>query len=395
MPLPSFFNDLWRVFIEARFLWLPVILFFVFWKIWLYYIRSRFIYKLDWTILEIKLPREIMKGPRAMEVVLNVLHQTADGNLWEKYWQGRLRAWFSLEIVSIGGEIHFFIYTQRFFKNLVESQIYAQYPDVEITEVDDYSKEAFIDGFGREWGCWGTEFGLTAEDAYPIRTYIDYGLHETMTKEEQKTDPITSFIEFLGSLKEGEQVWFQILIRATKKKWQDEGKKLVEKLMKEAGVIPKSEKPKEGVVEMGVFKLTPGQTEIIKAIERDVAKLGFDSGIRGLYLARNDRFNPVNIASLVGVMKQYNALNLNGFKPVNPTSVNYFLKKKREAGKKTKILDAFRQRSYFYMPYDRKAFVLNTEELATIFHFPGRVAETPTFGRIEAKKGEAPTDLPT
>jgi hypothetical protein len=75
--------------------------------------------------------------------------------------------------------------------------------------------------------------------------------------------------------------------------------------------------------------------------------------------------------------------------------VNYFLKKKREAGKKTKILDAFRQRSYFYMPYDRKAFVLNTEELPTIFHFPGRVAETPTFGRIEAKKGEAPTDLPT
>lgn len=394
MSLPSFFNDLWRVVIDARFLWLPVILFLIFWKLWLYYIRARFISKLDWTILEIKLPREIMKGPRAMEVALNTFHQTKDGNLIEKYWQGFLRPWFSLEIVSIGGEIHFFVYTQRFFRNLVEAQIYAQYPDVEITEVDDYSKTAFIDGFGREWGCWGTEFGLTKEDAYPIRTYIDYGLHETMTKEEQKTDPITSFIEFLGSLKEGEQVWFQILIRATKKKWEDEGKKLVEKLMKEAGVIPKSEKPKEGVVEMGVFKLTPGQTEVIKAIERDVSKLGFDAGIRGLYLARNEKFNLTNIASLVGVMKQYNAMNLNGFKPVNPTSVNYFLKKKREAGKKTKILNAFRQRSYFYMPYDRKAFVLNTEELATIFHFPGRVAETPTFGRIEAKKGEAPTDLP-
>lgn len=394
MLLPSFFNDLWRVVIDARFLWLPVILFLIFWKLWLYYIRSRFVSKLDWTILEIRLPREIMKGPRAMEVVLNVLHQTKDGNLLEKYWKGFLRPWFSLEIVSIGGEIHFFIYTQRFFRNLVESQIYAQYPDVEITEVDDYSKAAFINGFGREWGCWGTEFGLTEEDAYPIRTYVDYGLHETMTKEEQKTDPITSFIEFFGSLKEGEQIWFQILIRATKKKWQDEGKKLVEKLMKEAGVIPKSEKPKEGMIEMGVFKLTPGQTEVIKAIERDVSKLGFDVGIRGLYLARNDRFNLVNIASLVGVMKQYNAMNLNGFKLVNPTTVDYFLKKKREAKKKTKILNAFRQRSYFYMPYDRKVFILNTEELATIFHFPGRVAETPTFGRIEAKKGEAPTDLP-
>jgi hypothetical protein len=277
---------------------------------------------------------------------------------------------------------------------LVEAQIYAQYPDVEITEVDDYAKMAFVDGFEKEWGCWGTEFGLTEEDAYPIRTYVDYGLHETMTKEEQKTDPLTSFLEFLGSLREGEQVWFQILIRATKKKWQDEGKKLVEKLMKEAGVLPKSEKPKEGTMEMGILKLTPGQTEVIKAIERDVSKLGFDTGIRGLYLARNDRFNPTNIASLVGVMKQYNAMNLNGFEPVNSTKVDYFFKQKREAKKKIKMLDAFRQRSYFYMPYDRKAFVLNTEELATIFHFPGRVAETPTFGRIEAKKGEAPTNLP-
>jgi hypothetical protein len=46
------------------------------------------------------------------------------------------------------------------------------------------------------------------------------------------------------------------------------------------------------------------------------------------------------------------------------------------------------------MPYQRTPFVLNTEELATIYHFPGRVAETPTFGRIEAKKGEPPSNLP-
>ncbi len=385
MLSPSFFNDLWRVVIDARFLWLPVILFLIFWKLWLYYIRSRFVSKIDWTILEIKLPREIMKGPRAMEVVLNMLYQPSDGNFLDKYWKGFLRPWFSLEIASIGGKIHFFVYTQRFFRNLVEAQIYAQYPDVEITEVDDYSKAAFIDGFGREWGCWGTEFGLTKEDAYPIRTYIDYGLHETMTKEEQKTDPLTSFIEFLGSLKDGEQAWFQILIRATKKDWKEEGKKLIEKLLERDKKLMEGELPK---------KFSPGETEVVKAIEKDVSKYGFDTGIRGIYLARNDKFNPTNIASLIGVMKQYNAMDLNGFKPVNPTSVNYFLKKKREAGKKTKILDAFRQRSYFYMPYDRKAFVLNTEELATIFHFPGKVAETPTFGRIEAKKGEAPTDLP-
>jgi len=388
MSLSEFFFGIWQVVLEARYLWLPIVLFFVFWKLWIYYIRARFISKLDWTLLEIKIPREIFKGPQAMEIILNMFHQTNEGSLFERYWMGRLRAWFSLEIASINGKVRFFVYTQKFFRNLVEAQIYAQYPDVEITEVDDYSKRAFTGGFMKEWNCWGTEFVLTKDDAYPIKTYIDYGLHNLMTKEEQKTDPLTAFIEFFGSLKEGEQAWLQILIRATKKEWKEEGKKLVDKIIKEA----KGES-KEGEIEIGMFKLTPGQIDVIKAIERDVSKLGFDVGIRAMYLAKKDKFNIVNGVSLIGLMKQYNALNLNGFKPARDTSVNYF-KNLREPKMKIKMLDAFRRRSYFYMPYDRKPFVLNSEELATIFHFPGRVAETPTLGRIEAKKGEPPPNLP-
>jgi len=376
-----------QIVINARFLWLPIILLLAFWKLWLYYIRASYISRIEWILLEIKLPREITKGPQAMEAALTPFHQTRDGNLLEKYWKGFLRPWFSLEIVSIGGEIHFFVYTQRFFRNLVEAQIYAQYPDVQITEINDYIK-FFGEGFEKEWEFWGTEFKLTEADAYPIKTYVDYKLHEMATKEEQKTDPITSFLEILGSLKTGEQVWFQILIRATKKKWKEEGKKAVEKLMK-----LKETKDKEGNILSGVLRLTPGERDVIEAIERDVSKLGFDVGIRAIYFAKNEIFNNVNKSSLIGTMKQYNALNLNGFKPVNFTGVDYF-KKLREPGRKAKMFEAYCGRSVFYMPYVRNHFVLNTEELATIFHFPGRVAETPTLGRIEAKKGEAPPNLP-
>jgi len=388
MSLSSFLNDIWQVVINARFLWLPIILLIAFWKLWLYYIRARYISSREWNLLEIKLPREIAKGPRAMEVALNMFHQTFDGILWEKYWEGFLRAWFSLEIVSIEGKIHFFIYTQKYFKNLVEAQIYAQYPDVEITEVNDYTK-FFDQGFEKDWKFWGTEFKLTAEDAYPIKTYVDYGLQELATKEEQKTDPLTSLLELLGSLKTGEQIWFQILIRATKKKWKEEGKKLVDKLMKEA-----EGKKEAGGISMGVFRMTPGQRSVIEAVERDVSKLGFDVGIRTIYLAKSDKFNKINVSSLTGVMKQYNALNLNGFKSVNYTSAAYILKNLRLEIKKRKMFDAYCRRSMFHMPYVRNHFVLNSEELATIFHFPGRVAETPTLERIEAKKGEAPTNLP-
>ena len=58
------------------------------------------------------------------------------------------------------------------------------------------------------------------------------------------------------------------------------------------------------------------------------------------------------------------------------------------------MFESYRLRSYFHPPHKRKHFVLNAEELATIYHFPGGVAQTPTFGRIESRKAEPPMNLP-
>jgi len=391
IQIQDYFSTILTITWDARFLWVPAILALALFKLWMYYIHARFIKEIEWITLEIKLPREILKSPQAMEVVLNGLHLTKNPNAFEKYWKGLVgNPWMSLEMVGIEGEIHFFVRCWKFHRNLVEAQFYAHYPDVEIIEVDDYSNFSLSDDFTKEWNAWGTEFALVKEDAYPIKTYVDYGLHETMTKEEQKTDPISSFLEVLGGLKEGEQIWFQILIRATKKKWQDDAAKLVDEIMQ------RDEKPVEGEVSVGALKLSPGEKDVVQAIERDVAKLGFDVGIRALYLARQDNFSAINIPAIIGSMKQYSAPNLNGFKPSNSTSVDYGwqFKKVREAGMKTRMIDAYRKRSYFHIPYERKPFILNTEELATIFHFPGSVSETPTFGRIDSKKSEPPAGLP-
>ena len=391
IEIQNFFHELFIVIMEVDFLWLPAVLVFVFWRLWMYYINSKYIMSLDWVLLEIKLPREITKTPKAMEVVFNGLHVTKGLNFFEKNWLGLTGSpWFSFEIVGIDGEIHFFARTQKFHRNLVESQLYAQYPDIEIVEVDDYSKFSLTKEFNNDWGSFGMEFALTEKDAYPIKTYVDYGLDESMIKEEQKTDPITAFLEILGSLKIGEQIWFQILIRATKKKWKKEGEDLIEEVM---GIKPKATAEEKAKALGG---LHAGKNETIKAIQRDISKLGFDVGIRSFYMAKKDKFSAINIPSIIGTMKQYNAVNLNGFKPTNTTSVDYNwqFKKIRENKMRISMLDAYRKRSYFYLPYERKSFVLNTEELATIFHFPGRVSETPTFGRIEAKKGGAPSNLP-
>lgn len=392
MPLfPSFIQDLlldvWSFIKISYYWWLPFLLFVFLWNLWIFYVRYRYISGIDWVLLEIKLPREITKTPRAMEVFFNAIHNTYDGDFADKI-RGFLRSWWSFEIVSINGQIRFFVHTQTFFRNIIEAQLYAQYPDIEIAEAADYSKALMKEGFDPALRCYGMEFGLIKEDVYPIKTYVDYGLHELGTKEEFKTDPMTAFIEHMGSLKQGEQLWIQILIRGTKKKdWKKQGEKIVQKLMK------REEKPAEGQISLGSLILSPGERSVVEAIERNVSKLGFDVGIRSFYIATKESFHIMSIFQLVSIFRTYSASDLNGFRPIKSTSVDY-LKKLREPKRKWEMLDAYRQRSYFYMPYPRPSFVLNSEELATIFHFPGRVAETPTFARIEAKKGEPPTNLP-
>ena len=375
------------IFGRFWFVWLPPLSVVLFVETYLYKIRFDFIKGLKWTILEIKLPRDITKSPRAMEVFLSALHQTRDGNLIDKYLKGFLRAWFVLEIIGINGEVHFFMYVQDFFRNLVEAQLYAQYPNVEIVPAVDYVNAANFENL-EEWSMWGAELGLTAEDAYPIRTYIDYDLHNLAVEEDQqKTDPITAFLEFLGSLRQGEQVWFQILVRATKKDWKEETKKLLEKLaMIKPGATPEEQASAPRQAQLNL--------ETIKTIQRINSKLGFDVGIRAMYIAKKELFNPANIAALLATTKNYGAVNLNGFKPAKTTTIDYFFKQTREARLKKKMLNAYRQRSYFYLPRARQSFILSSEELATIYHFPGRVAETPTFARVEAKKGEPPQTLP-
>jgi hypothetical protein len=92
---------------------------------------------------------------------------------------------------------------------------------------------------------------------------------------------------------------------------------------------------------------------------------------------------------------------LNGFKAANIPAGEYemfpFINRspKKINREKRKLLDAYKNRGYFYNEFKRPHFVLNTEELATIFHFPaGGLATSPSFTRIGSKKSEAPSNLP-
>ncbi|MBX4216068.1 hypothetical protein KW797_03910 [Candidatus Parcubacteria bacterium] len=404
-----FFNSLQQVFASAeKSAWLvwPIALGVIAWRLWLYYINLLFLRSIKWQLLEVQLPREIRRSPLAMELVLNALHQTGGTGTWfDKYWKGQLRFYFSLEIVSIEGAVHFLIRTPDRFRNFIESYIYAQYPEAEIREVPDYVDRLEYATGGR-WSMWGTEFVLTKPDPYPIKTYVDYGV-DKIAKEEEKIDPITSTIELMGSMQKGEQMWLQILVRALNKDGKTWKKQVDEEIKKfKEDIIKKAGGDEEGFQET---RLTKGERDVITAIERHSEKVTFDIGIRAIYIAEKESFRPANIPSVVNMLKQYNSNTLNGFKPARATAVDFpwqeyvgfdkfipyiNLGLKETEQMKIKLFNLYLKRDYFYGANRRDPFALTTEELATIYHFPGRVAQTPSFGRVDSKKAEPPSNLP-
>lgn len=371
------------------------------------YRRARFFTKKEYVVLEVKIPRDIFKSPQAMEFFIDGLSQPfGEANWYEKYWKGQTVAWFSLEIAAINGGVHFFIWSRKEYKNRIEANLYSQFPGIEIYEVPDYTLPVTYNPEAN--GLWSTEFVLTKADVFPIKTYIDYGLDKD-PEEEYKIDPLTPLIEFMGSLGKEHQAWIQIVIRVHRAEDKDEKGKLIDKKWEKAAGVEidkilaktKSVLDKEGkMAEMSRIP-TKGESEIIAALERSISKKGFDVGIRAVYTAPKDLFSAYNTAGIIGGITNFNS-SLNGFKPSGSLTPKYQFKplawkdrsKSSIDDQKRSFLYAYKNRGFFYNEFKRKPFVLNTEELATLWHFPGGVSTTPTFSRIESKKSEAPSNLP-
>ena len=180
------------------------------WKMWVHYVQQDFISGISFVLLEIIPPREVLRSPKAMELfITNALYHWSQKGGREEYWQGAVWFWFSLEIVSIDGQVHFYIRTPTRVRELIETQMYAQYPQAQVKEVEDYTLAVDKISPESDWNAWGCEWAEMRPEAYPIKTYVDFGLDKD-PKEEFKVDPVSPVVELFGSLKKGEQMWLHI-----------------------------------------------------------------------------------------------------------------------------------------------------------------------------------------
>jgi len=424
-------------FFYGIFFWLlpfigTAILGYIAWKLWMHYIRQSFISGIDFVLLEIIPPRDVLRSPKGMELFFtNALYHWSMKGGREQYWQGAVWLWFSLEIVSIDGQVHFYVRTPTRLKELIETQMYAQYPQAQIRVVDDYAYGVDEITSKSAWSFYGCEFKLEKPEAFPIKTYVDYGLDKD-PKEEFKIDPISPVIELFGALQKGEQMWMQIVITPSKKEyrnkkipwykphklkyhdWVEESQLQIRKLLK-----PFTAEKDEGArIEVRVPDFMKNQVE---GMNKKTMKLGFETGIRVCYVAKKEKYSLNSRRNLRLVFRQYANPLLNAFLRCNGTQADaysgYFL-----ASPKTimllgdRMLHAYREREFFHPPlrhklfnkhnifwpismwvkpyFEPETFVLNVEELATIWHFPGQILKVPTLERIESKEAAPPTNLP-
>ena len=389
--------------------WLPIVLFVTFYSKWLDYVNLKFRNNQNGRVtLEIKLPEEIYKSPEAMEMVLTQMYYKATpDNLMETYIDGKHPLRFGLEIVSTGGNVHFYINTPRKkFKDLIETQLYAQYPGIEVRELPvDYTAEIVWDD--HEFEVFGLHFGSKKDDVYPIKTYYDFGMADN-PKEEEKHDPITSIVDLLGSIGPHERIWFQFLIKAHKdtdfrtgtllpvSDWKSDIDKEIEKILAEC-------KKRGGLADedgASFSQLTEGEKQKIKALERSRSKFGYDTAIRVIYAARKGHYQIGNrMGPIIALWQQFADNNMNQIGMKWRTDYDYSVwqdpsGRRRRAWKKM-ILDHYKRRYYRPIDHKDKTSVMTSEELATIFHLPGKVLLNPNVARIPSARAEAPPNLPT
>jgi len=410
--LLSLFNiDLSPVFsvmISLTPIWLPLGLFYITFDRWMFYIQNKFAGNNGRTTLRINLPQEVFKSPEAMESVMAQIHNSNNpDNLMQTYIDGKHPLTYSFELVSIGGEVRFYINVPtKKTKNAVEAQLYAQYPGIEVVEEDiDYTSEIPWNPDKYEYMTF--HMGKKEDEIFPIKTYIDYGL-DKMPKEEQKFEPMAPMLEQLGKVKPHERIWIQILAIPHVKKnfknghlgetptWEKKAYAKINEMLKR-DLRQDPDEPMERAP-----MLTAGERDNIAAIERNVGKYGYEVGIRWIYITEKGKFDGDGISPMIRSFSQYDIIGRNGIGARWRTDFDYNFFSDHSGKRKTRLkkyeLGKYKDRNYYQQDRKGKADsmkVMSVEELATIFHIPGSTIVTPTLPRITSARKEAPSNLPT
>jgi hypothetical protein len=356
------------------YIWMPIVGVLVY-LAWQNYRKAEHLEEVEHILLTLEIPRTNDKQELAAEQLFASLH----GILRDKRElriSGGMQEHVSFEIAAIGKLIRFYVWVPKHLQNFVEGQIYAQYPTVQIREAEeDYTRRQFEHPV-----IHTAELGLTDNEMLPIKTFQNF-----------EVDPLAGITATLAKLEENnEEVWIQVVARPIADDWHRRAARYVESIksghsnvdfLGGAGVwilrgIEALWKPPEQSGPSAPREITERDKTRIAEIEKKSVKLGYQVKIRLAYLGDNEHTAKLRMQAIVGTFKQFNSTNLNGFRIVNASFTRD---------------DIAKYTARFFID---RGYILNIEELASVFHLPHTNVETPNIVWASSKTAEPPSKLP-
>ncbi|MDD2487307.1 MAG: type IV secretion system DNA-binding domain-containing protein [Candidatus Gracilibacteria bacterium] len=328
-------------------------------------------------ILEISVDRNNDKGVYIAEQVLNIFHNTLETNKYLFGYKRYRSPEFTFEIANVKGAIHFFFIINREYKDLLENQLYAHYPNVEIKEVGDYldiTKPKFIGNLK-----------LTNDHYFPIKTYTDFkediDPFSSITSSLNKgTSKNTSFIQVNFSPIHDDTWKYQKRIQTVLLKTPKFIKKILLSpyfkffkilllpiyyfLQLFALLVSNEKKGKEKPSK---------EKEADATIMKKLSGFGYKTSIN-IGVETDSEFEAkINIKEMVTALNFFSISGQNGFEldKIRKDSENLILNRKND-----------------------KKIILNSGELAGLVHLPTLYVQTPGINWITTKSLEPPQNLP-
>jgi hypothetical protein len=305
--------------------------------------RNKEKYSLGFVTLLVALPKDNeikIDAAEQMFASLHSLHHTG----WFSFLKPQPHICF--EIIALKEEIKFYINVPEALRDLVEKQIHGAYPGARIQERDE------VNIFSEQGKVAFSALHLKHANYFPIKTYKDL-----------PTDGLSLITSAMSKMSDGEGAVLQILIQPEGEGWQKGGSSYVA-----------NTKKKEADPEKATYKNDPKQLE---SIDNKISRPGFRTSIRIVVSSPREQSAQSHLNNIISAFAQFTS-------PFNSIT------KTRIWIKQLFMIDLI----YRYMPmFNRGSFILNSEELATIFHFPNKTVETHHIFWLNAKSAPAPEKI--
>jgi hypothetical protein len=306
--------------------------------------RKREEYSLDFVTLLVRLPKDNEIKIDAAEQMFAGLYSLKHHGFFSFLKPEEL---ISFEIVALKEEIAFYVSCPRKVRDLVEKQIHGAYPFADIREHDE------VNIFSEKGHVASAVLKLKDSHFLPLKTYKDL-----------PTDGLSLITSAFSKMGEGEGAILQVLIHPEGPRWQKKGRNYV-----------KNEKKREADPQKATYGHDPKEME---AVTTKVEKPGFRVSIRVVVSSPTEQAAHSHLDNIVGAFAQF-------------TSAYNEFWRMRFFVKHLFMIDFI----YRYMPlFGIGTSILNTEELATVFHFPNKTVETHHIQWLIAKNAPAPHQIP-